>query len=292
MSPIKRQNRISGQFSPRLVEMLESPAYRALSRSAHMVISPIEIEPGRHGGNDNGRLPVTVEQFVEYGLHHRGSVAPAIREAEALGFIRVTERGRGGNAEHRSPNKFLLTFGRGIDSRKYPPSDDWRHIKTVEEAKQIARAARADKDAHAIAHGRQSWHKRRNASDFSTRTEKASNRKQKTDTGFCTVSTPETGTEHMKIAVPETGTTGPVQKPVLPLYLGKGERSAPAGSAVASEPNRDTAIDMIMRTRGCSRHEAVEMLDSIPNAPPGSSECPAPGATVERAGSRWPAAAR
>ena len=108
MSP-KRRNQINEQFSARLISMLESPAYRALSRSAHLVISRIEVELARHGGNDNGRLPVTTDQFVEFGMH-RSSVAPAIREAEALGFIRITERGRGGNAEHGSPNKFFLTF--------------------------------------------------------------------------------------------------------------------------------------------------------------------------------------
>ena len=62
-----------------------------------------------HGGNDNGRLPVTTEDFVEHRMH-RTSVSPALRESEALGFIRITERGRGGNAEHRMPNKFFLTF--------------------------------------------------------------------------------------------------------------------------------------------------------------------------------------
>jgi hypothetical protein len=69
MSAIKRRNRISGQFAARLIEMLESPAYRALSRSAHMVISRVEIELGHHGGNDNGRLPITTNDFVEYGMH-------------------------------------------------------------------------------------------------------------------------------------------------------------------------------------------------------------------------------
>jgi len=48
--------------------MLESPAYRVLSRAAHLVISRIEVELGHHGGNDNGKLPVTVNQFVEYGV--------------------------------------------------------------------------------------------------------------------------------------------------------------------------------------------------------------------------------
>src|SRR4029077_486059 len=82
-----RRNRINEQFSARLIEMLEAPAYRALSRSAHLVIARIEVELGHHGGNDNGRLPVTTENFVAYGIH-RASVAPAIREAVALGFIR------------------------------------------------------------------------------------------------------------------------------------------------------------------------------------------------------------
>jgi hypothetical protein len=156
---MRRRNGISGQFSARLIEMLESPAYRVLSQSAHLVISRIEIELGQHGGNDNGWLPVTVDHFVQYGMH-RTSVAPAIREAEALGFIRVTQHGRGGNAEYRSPNLFFLTFAHNRDSRKQPPTHDWRHIKSVEEAKRIARDARANKNQHAVAQGKQNWHKR------------------------------------------------------------------------------------------------------------------------------------
>jgi hypothetical protein len=103
---IKRRNRINEAFSPRTIEMLKSPAYRTLSLSAHRVISRIEIELSSHGGNDNGRLPVTKLDFMEYGVSAR-LVAAAIREAQALGFIEVTERGRGGNAEHRQPNKFF-----------------------------------------------------------------------------------------------------------------------------------------------------------------------------------------
>src|SRR3984885_5699551 len=159
MNPIQRRNRISGQFSPRLTEMLESPAYRALSCTGHMVISRIEIELSHHGGNDNGRLPVTTDDFMHYGMH-RTSVAPAIREAEALGFIRVTVHGHGGNAEHRISNQFLLTFAHGRDSR-VTPTHDWRRIKTLEEAKRIACYARAAKDPHAVAHGKRCWQKRK-----------------------------------------------------------------------------------------------------------------------------------
>ena len=157
---MRRRNSISGQFAARLIEMLESAAYRVLSKSAHMVLARIEIELAHHGGNDNGRLPVTTENFVEYGMH-RTSVAPAIREAEALGFIRITERGHGGNAEYRSPNRFFLTYAHALDSKTSPPTNEWRRIKTLEEANQIADSARANKSKWAIEHGKRSWRKRK-----------------------------------------------------------------------------------------------------------------------------------
>src|SRR5262245_61049326 len=100
MTRYRRKNKLSGQWSPRLIEMLESPAYRALSLAAHRVITRVEIELAHHGGNDNGRLPVTKQDFIGYGVNNE-SIAGAIREACALGFLRVTEPGRGGNAEHR-----------------------------------------------------------------------------------------------------------------------------------------------------------------------------------------------
>jgi hypothetical protein len=154
----KRRNAISGQFAARPIAMLESPAYRTLSLSAHMVISRIEVELAHHGGNDNGQLPVTVDQFVEYGMH-RSSVAPAIREAEALGFIRV-ERGRGGNADYRRPNKFYLTYSNWRGSKAEPPSHDWKRIKSMEEAQRIAREARAAKDPNAVTFGKFAWRRR------------------------------------------------------------------------------------------------------------------------------------
>jgi len=46
MSRIRRPNRISGQWSARLFEMLDSPE-RALWRSAHLLISRIEVERAR-----------------------------------------------------------------------------------------------------------------------------------------------------------------------------------------------------------------------------------------------------
>jgi hypothetical protein len=188
---MKRRNRISGQWSPRLIEMLESPAYRVLSRSAHMAMSRVEIELAHHGGNDNGRLPVTTEDFIAYGIHPE-SVAPAIREAEALGFVRITERGRGGNAEYHKPNLFYLTFAHNRESRAAPPTHDWRKIKTLEEAKQIARAARMAKDPSAVRRGKQ--------------TARRPTKKQKADPGFRVVPTP--GNRGRKCQNPDPGNRG------------------------------------------------------------------------------------
>jgi hypothetical protein len=88
-----KHNKISGQFAARLIEMMESPAYRVLSLSAHRVLSRIEIEWAHHGGQDNGHLPVTFDDFERYGLH-RHAIGPALAELEALGFIVITEKGK------------------------------------------------------------------------------------------------------------------------------------------------------------------------------------------------------
>jgi hypothetical protein len=197
VSGLKRRNRINGQWSPRLIEMLESPTYRALSLSAHRVISRIEIELAHHGGNDNGVLPVTFEDFIAYGIHHN-AIAPAIREAEALGFISVTERGRGGNSEYRQPNKFFLTFAHGRESRANPPTHEWRKIKTLEEAIEIAQAARLNKNPRAVQFAE--WRNR-----------KTKNRYRKP----VVAPHPETGSEIGKSPHPETGSTASPPKAVL-----------------------------------------------------------------------------
>jgi hypothetical protein len=134
----RHKNRIAGQFSARTIAMMESPAFQALSLSAHRVLARIEIEQAHHGGNDNGKLPVTFDQFVEYGLH-RHAIAPAIRELSALGFLEITEPGRAGNGEWRKPNLFRLTY-RQLGNAK--PTDDWKAVKTLADAETIARLAR------------------------------------------------------------------------------------------------------------------------------------------------------
>jgi hypothetical protein len=194
---VKRRNKIDGQWSARPIEMLESPAWRALSLSAHRVIDRISIELAHHGGTDNGQLPVTKQDFIDYGISHN-QVAAAIREAEALGFIRVTEHGRAGNSEYRQPSKFFLTFANSKSSQN--PTHDWRKIKTIEGAEALAAAAREAKSPTAVMSGRRSWAIRKTKTQY---------RKQVPG------SVPEIGTEAPQSPVPEIGTTERGRKQVL-----------------------------------------------------------------------------
>lgn len=223
--------------------MLRSPAWRALTLTARRVIDRVEIELADHGGTDNGKLPITYDDFERYGLH-RHAIGPAIREAEALGFLVVTERGRAGNAEWRKPNLFRLTIR---ETSHAAPTNEWDRIKTDEEAEQLARAARAARPTKKM---KSQW--RRSP-------------------------IPSAGKHHRKYEIDstETATTVHSAKTVTTLDIsGEGSRSAPEGSAVASEPSRIAVIDAIIGSRGCSRVEAVEIFDSIPEAPPRSDECP------------------
>jgi hypothetical protein len=139
------------QFVMHPIEMLESAAYRALSVSGHRVLARIEIEHGHHGGKENGRLPVTFDNFEEYGISPK-SVAPALREVQALGFVKITTRGRPSKSDFgRHPNHFSLTYLRGPAPKYENPTNEWKQHETPEAALEVARDARAAKDERAVA---------------------------------------------------------------------------------------------------------------------------------------------
>jgi hypothetical protein len=121
-------------------EMLESPAWRVMSLSARRIVDRIRIELAHHAGKDNGKLPVTFRDFHDYGVD-REAISPAVREAIALGFIRMTQYGVASNAQFRVPSLFAVTHLPTNDDQTRA-TDDWQRIKTVEEATAIARAAR------------------------------------------------------------------------------------------------------------------------------------------------------
>jgi hypothetical protein len=238
MPGIKRRYKISGQFAPRLIEMLESYAYRALSLSAHRVLARLEIELAGQGGakpsdgffkNQNGKLKVTFGDFQAYGID-RHSIAPAIRLCEALGFIQVTERGRAGNADYRTPNLYRLTYvpADGVD---HDGSHEWRSIKTDEQAEENAeQSKRVCKTV-----SKKVWSKKQKASGGVSRVPVG-----KTPTGTVRFPVGKTPTENAKSPVGKTPTT-------LYSLQGSGGRASrivphvrrPATVAVAvAEPDR------------------------------------------------------
>jgi len=201
----RRRNTIGEQFAPRTIRMLESPSYRVLSLSGHRILARVEIEMAHHGGCDNGKLPVTFEDFVQYGMD-RHAVAPAIRECCALGFLEVTELGRAGNAEFRQPSKYRLTY-RHVDRAN--PTNEWQRIHTVEEAEQIAWAAR--------------------------RSTAAASRKRKTSGGKYQLSVGETHTEKAKAPMGEIPITVLVGETPTTLDI-SGEQAKPARSFLSASP--------------------------------------------------------
>jgi hypothetical protein len=138
----KRRNAITGQWAARSIEMLESPAYRTLSLSAHRALARIEIELAHHGGNDNGKLPVTFDDFVQYGVR-RHSIGSSLDELETLGFIKITQHGKmAKGAEYRRPNLFLLATRPELEGVG-PERCGWRRFQTLDEAERALERVRA-----------------------------------------------------------------------------------------------------------------------------------------------------
>jgi hypothetical protein len=135
----KASHRITGQFAARTIEMLRSPAMRVLSLTGRRILDRIEIELADHRGRDNGKLPVTFADLMEFGIGNRHLIAPGIRELCALGFTELTRRGRASNGEYRTPNLFRLTYRPAGGAA---PTNEWRSIATVEQAERIACEAR------------------------------------------------------------------------------------------------------------------------------------------------------
>jgi hypothetical protein len=100
--------------------LLNSPAWRSMSHNARRLIDRLMLEHTNHACLENGNLPVTYQQFVEYGLSRR-LIPDAIEELEFLRLIEVTERG-GRLGEKKMPNRFRLTWLGTLDE---PPASKW-----------------------------------------------------------------------------------------------------------------------------------------------------------------------
>jgi hypothetical protein len=252
-----RRNIVAAHHTSRPVELIASPAMRVLSRAAHLVLLRIELELRHHAGQANGKLIVTDLQFIEFGVH-KNSIAAALRELKALGIIRI-RHGRGGNAEHREPNRFLLNYLCGAVGAGEEITNAWERFKTLEEAENVASAARTAKDPRKVAWGKRNAAKKNNFRPRKVRVKAPS----------------ETGGENGQFPPPETGGTSPPPETGGTLDISGGgsddnhaaeadplsarSQSAPHGAA-ASEHAKRTPTDLNGHTRPIASSHLAEIV--------------------------------
>jgi hypothetical protein len=121
---MKRTTIREGPWTKRRLDMMRSPAWRALSANAKCVIERLEIEHMLHAGKDNGRLVCTHRDLAEHGIRYP-SIAAAIRNAVELGFVEITQRGYR-SAGHGRPAHYRLTY---LPSDAADPTNEWANIE-------------------------------------------------------------------------------------------------------------------------------------------------------------------
>ena len=107
-------------FVKRRLCLIESAAMAELTLAAHRVLLRLEIELLRHGGKNNGKLIVTYNDFVAFGMD-RSTIAPAIRLLVHVGLVQITDRGWRA-ADHGRPANYRLTY---LPAYGKPPTDEW-----------------------------------------------------------------------------------------------------------------------------------------------------------------------
>jgi hypothetical protein len=115
--------------------LIASPAWRAQSINCRRLIDFLEIEHMHHGGMDNGRLLAPFNQLQASGIGRR-LIAPAVREAERLGLVRVERGGKKGR-QVTAVSRYTLT---SLWSRTksgdmwiwHEPTNDWKNYRSQE----------------------------------------------------------------------------------------------------------------------------------------------------------------
>ena len=139
---------IEGSWVAHRLAMKESPAWRALPDNGRRVLDLLETEHMRHAGTANGQLAYTYDQFQKSGIR-RASVALAIRQCVALGFLEVTRVGYKSAAEFKVPSLYRLTyvFGRAKGAMgkagRQDPTEEWQQILDDDGAAKALAAARS-----------------------------------------------------------------------------------------------------------------------------------------------------
>lgn len=137
------------QFVALRKDMLEHDAFQALDDNARRVLDRLILEFLRTGGQENGKLVVTWDQFQAHGCTRR-LIRRSLRQLIAGGFVRTTVQG-GMDLGERVPSQYRLTFL--PINKKSPPTDEWKGMS-----------------ANAVHEARTDWEDRRSAAQRRRRT--------------------------------------------------------------------------------------------------------------------------
>jgi hypothetical protein len=107
-------------------ELLESAAMRSLSVNGRRVLDRIRLEHMAHAGLENGRLKVTWDDFVKFGVGRR-FISGALTEVIAAGIVAITQPGRKAwGRDPGDPTQYRLTFPSQNQETSGPPQTNGR----------------------------------------------------------------------------------------------------------------------------------------------------------------------
>jgi hypothetical protein len=133
---VGKLHRPPGPFVWLTVEMMSSPAFRALSITSRRVLDRLCCEHLAHGGCANGFLRCTYLDFIAFRCS-RELIPAALRELEQFGWVRYRRGGRWG--ETKEPSQYTLTW---VPVGTTPATNEWKSVRedTVKNWKADVRA--------------------------------------------------------------------------------------------------------------------------------------------------------
>ncbi len=105
----KRNEKRGEHFTKLVRNMMEEPAWRALSSTAQALYPWLKLEWRGPDNNNNGRISLSVRQAAERLGVTRNTVANGFRELQAKGFIAVTTPPKLGDSGVATSPLFELT---------------------------------------------------------------------------------------------------------------------------------------------------------------------------------------
>jgi hypothetical protein len=112
-------------------DLLNSPAWLAMSYRCRKLIDALMSEHADHGGLENGNLTAPYNMLQARGMR-RGNILDAVIEAKALGIVDA-RRGVRSYGSRKAPSRFRLTWLGTPDGLM--ATHEWKSIKTTDEAK-------------------------------------------------------------------------------------------------------------------------------------------------------------